>query len=183
MIKRICVFCGSNKGVNDEYAVAARELGLLMAKKGLGLIYGGGKEGMMGELSNSAIKNGGRVTGVIPKDIFSERAVNRDVTELKVTSSMHERKALMSALSDAVIVMPGGIGTLEEFAEVFTWIQLGLQTKPLGLLNTKGYYDSLLGFFDTAVKEGFFDKTSYSRLIVSDSPSDLLERILNHTKK
>ena len=178
-IKRICVFCGSNSGAAPEYERAAIELGALIAEKGLGLVYGGGGRGMMGALSNSALSHGGRVKGVVPKKVFSDKLINENVKDIRMTASMHARKALMGRLSDAFIVMPGGIGTLEEFAEVFTWIQLGLHSKPLGLLNTKGYYNELISFFETSMRDGFFDRNTFSRLSVSKDPAELLGLILD----
>jgi len=182
MIKNICVFCGAGSGSSKDYSDAARKLGALIARKGIGLIYGGGKKGMMGAISNAAIDQGGTVTGIIPKGVFSDNLINKNLTELKVTDSMHSRKALMSGLADAFIIMPGGIGTLEEFSEVFTWAQLGLHAKPIGLLNTNRYYDKLIGFFETSVTEGFFDSVHLSKLIISDNPARLLKKILDASK-
>lgn len=182
MIKNICVFCGSSCGNSKEYSEAARKLGALIARKGIGLVYGGGKRGMMGVISHSVLDHGGSVTGVVPKGVFSDNLINKNITELKVTDSMHSRKALMSGLADAFIIMPGGIGTLEEFAEVFTWSQLGLHSKPLGLLNTNRYYDRLISFFETSVAEGFFDNSNFSKLLISDNPARLLKKVLGAVK-
>jgi uncharacterized protein (TIGR00730 family) len=178
MVKKICVFCGSNNGKAPEFATAAKELGCLIAQSNIELIYGGGKRGIVGALSRSVIKNGGNVTGIVPKGLFREKLINKDITSVRFTETMHQRKALMSKLADAFIVMPGGIGTLEEFAEVFTWIQLGIHSKPLGLLNTHGYYRKLLDYFKNSVVEGFFNDTCYKRLIVSDDPKILLEKLI-----
>ncbi len=182
MINNICVFCGSSMGNSKEYSESARKLGALIARKGLKLIYGGGRRGMMGVLSTSAIEHGGSVTGIVPKGVFSDNLINKNVTELIFTDSMHSRKALMGAMANAFIIMPGGIGTLEEFAEVFTWAQLGLHSKPIGLLNTNRYYDKLISFFETSVMEGFFDSMSFSKLLISDNPARLLKKVTGADK-
>jgi hypothetical protein len=178
MIKNVCVFCGSSDGKNSAYLKAAANLGALLAKNGVGLVYGGGKLGLMGELSRSVIKNGGKVTGVIPKGIFSNKVINDNVTELKVTGSMHERKAMMSELSDAYIALPGGIGTIEELAEVITWSQLEIHKKPIGIINIKGYFDGFTKFLDTAVKEGFLNRKSISNLVISEKAETVLNALL-----
>src|SRR5215469_5924737 len=147
-----CVFCGSNRGTNPRYAAAA-ELGRCLASSGIGIVYGGGKVGLMGVLADAAIEQGGEVIGVIPRMLVDREIAHPGLTELRIVGSMHERKALMADLSDAFIAMPGGYGTLDEFCEILTWTQLGLQQKPIGMLNVDGYFDPLLALFDHAVAE------------------------------
>ena len=153
--RRICVFCGSNVGSNPAYRQTAESLGLLLAHRKIGLVYGGGNIGLMGVLADSVLAAGGRAIGVIPESLMQKEVGHAGLTELRIVKSMHERKALMSDLSDGFIAMPGGFGTFEEFCEVVTWSQLGIQSKPCGLLNVEGYYDPLLELFDHAVREGF----------------------------
>ena len=153
--RRICVFCGSNVGSNPAYRQTAESLGLLLAHRNIELVYGGGDIGLMGALADSVLAAGGRAIGVIPESLMQKEVGHAGLTELRIVKSMHERKALMSDLSDGFIAMPGGFGTFEEFCEVVTWSQLGIQSKPCGLLNVEGYYDPLLELFDHAVREGF----------------------------
>jgi len=153
--RRICVFCGSNVGSNPVYRQTAESLGLLLAHRKIGLVYGGGNIGLMGVLADSVLAAGGGAIGVIPESLMQKEVGHAGLTELRIVKSMHERKALMSDLSDGFIAMPGGFGTFEEFCEVVTWSQLGIQSKPCGLLNVEGYYDPLLELFDHAVREGF----------------------------
>ena len=153
--RRICVFCGSNMGSNPVYRQTAECLGLLLAHCKIELVYGGGNIGLMGVLADSVLAAGGRAIGVIPESLMQKEVGHAGLTELRIVKSMHERKALMSDLSDGFIAMPGGFGTFEEFCEVVTWSQLGIQSKPCGLLNVEGYYDPLLELFDHAVREGF----------------------------
>src|SRR5437773_3373871 len=134
-VRRVCVFCGSNRGVRAEYSDAARVMGELLARRGIGAVYGGGNVGLMGVLADSALATGGEVIGVIPESLMEWEVAHQGLTELRVVGSMHERKALMADLSDAFIALPGGFGTFEEFCEVVTWSQLGLHAKPCGLLN------------------------------------------------
>jgi len=178
MIKRVCVFCGSSNGKSGEYLKAASNLGELLAKRNIGLVYGGGKLGLMGELSRAVIKHGGKVTGVIPKGIFSQKAINDNITELKVTGSMHERKAMMSELSDAFIALPGGIGTLEELSEILAWSLLEIQKKPIGIINIKGYYDGYIKFLETGVKEGFLDRKTVNNIVISEKAETVLKTLL-----
>jgi len=153
--RRICVFCGSNVGSNPVYRKTAEILGLLLAHRKIELVYGGGDIGLMGVLADSVLAAGGRAIGVIPESLMQKEVGHAGLSELRIVKSMHERKALMSDLSDGFIAMPGGFGTFEEFCEVVTWSQLGIQSKPCGLLNVEGYYDPLLELFDHAVREGF----------------------------
>ena len=175
-MKSICVYCGSNEGRLPVYAEAARGLGRALVERGLGLVYGGASVGIMGVLADTVLGLGGRVTGVMPEAIVRKEVAHRGLTQLHVTSSMHERKMLMAELSDAFVALPGGIGTLEEIFEAWTWAQLGLHAKPCGLLNVAGYYDELIAFLDHTVAERFVKEANRSMLIVSDDPSELLDR-------
>ncbi len=174
-LQRICVYCGSNTGADPAYAHAARELGALLARRGLGLVYGGGRVGLMGAIADAALAAGGSVIGVIPEALVKMEVAHHGLTELRVVKSMHERKALMVDLADAFIALPGGYGTLEEFCEVLTWAQLGLHNKPHGLLNTCGYYDSLLGFLDHAVAANFIRPAHRQLVHTADQPEPLLD--------
>src|SRR5262249_19565137 len=149
-MKSIGVFCGSSFGAKPEYTAAAREVGALLARRGIALVYGGGKVGLMGVVADAALAEGGRVIGVIPQLLMKKEVAHAGLTELRVVASMTERKLLMGELSDAFIALPGGIGTLDEFFEVWTWTQLGLQTKACGLLNVDGFFDPLIEFLDRA---------------------------------
>lgn len=175
---RVCVFCGSNAGSKPSYAQGALELGTLLARQGLGLVFGGGRVGLMGKVADAALAAGREVIGVIPQALVARELAHRGVTDLRVVASMHERKALMAELSDAFIALPGGYGTLDEFCEILTWVQLGLQRKPCGVLNVEGYYDCLLHFLDRAVEEQFIHPAHREMLIVDDNPSKLLARLL-----
>ncbi len=175
-MKSVCVYCGSNEGRLPVYAEAARSLGRALVERGLGLVYGGASVGIMGVIADTVLGLGGRVTGVMPEAIVRKEVAHRGLTELHVTSSMHERKMKMAELSDAFVALPGGIGTLEEIFEAWTWAQLGLHAKPCGLLNVAGYYDGLIAFLDHTVAERFVKEANRSMLIVSDDPSDLLDR-------
>lgn len=152
---RICVFCGSTSGVRPAYAAAATATGKALAARGIGLVTGGGRWGMMGAVTDAALAGGAEVTGVIPGFLKDLESHHRRITKLEVVASMHERKARMAELADAFLVLPGALGTMEETFEIATWIQLGLHGKPLGILDVEGYYAPLLGFLDRAVSEGF----------------------------
>jgi uncharacterized protein (TIGR00730 family) len=147
-MKRICVFAGSSAGVRPEYLRAAADLGTVLAARGIELVYGGARVGMMGAVAGAVLAGGGRVTGVIPQALVEKEVAHDGLTELRVVTSMHQRKALMADLSDAFIALPGGWGTLDEMFEILTWAQLGLHRKPCGLLNVSGYFDRLLAFLD-----------------------------------
>jgi uncharacterized protein (TIGR00730 family) len=179
-MKRICVFCGSNPGAEPAYAEAAADLGRLLALRGLTLVYGGGRVGLMGVLADAALAAGGRVTGVIPEALAAKELAHGRLTDLVVVGSMHERKALMSELSDAFIALPGGIGTLEEWFEVWTWSQLGFQPKPCGMLNVAGYYDHLLAFLDHMTAERFLSPPHRSMAIVEERADRLLDRLASY---
>jgi uncharacterized protein (TIGR00730 family) len=173
-MKSVCVYCGSYPGSRPEYAAAARELGSLLATSGRLLVYGGGGTGMMGEIARAAMGARGRVVGVIPRHLNSKERAFHEV-ELRVVASMHERKQMLADLADGFIAMPGGLGTFDELFEILTWNQIGLHGKPVGLLNTRGYFDSLLGVIEQAVSEGFAPKTARSRILVDATPADLLD--------
>ncbi len=180
-IKRICVYCGSNSGSRPAYAEAARELGALLAQRDLGLVYGGGRVGLMGILADAVLAAGGSVIGVIPEALVAREVAHLGLKDLRVVASMHERKALMVELADAFIALPGGFGTLEEFCEVLTWAQLGLHRKPHGLLNVAGFYDPLLAFFDHAVTENFI-RPAHRRLVHAETNPGRLLALLAKTR-
>lgn len=177
ILKRICVFCGSSMGAKPAYAEAAEALGRLLAERGLGLVYGGGNVGLMGVLANAALAAGGEVIGVIPEALLKMEVGHVDLTTLHVVGSMHERKALMAELADGFIALPGGIGTLEELFEVWTWGQLGLHPKPLGFLDVAGYYDHLHAFLDHSMAEGFLKERHRAMVAVESNPTTLLARL------
>ena len=176
-MRRICVYCGSSSGARPSYTEAARALGRSLARRGLGLVYGGSDVGLMGALADTVLAEGGEVIGVIPEPIVAREIAHKGLSDLRVVGSMHERKALMAELADAFIALPGGFGTLEEFCEIATWVQLGLHRKPCGILNVEGYYDGLLAFLNHAVGEGFI-RPEYLAVVLTDSKPDvLLEKI------
>jgi len=177
MFNSICVYCGSHKGAQPEYMAAARHLGQLLAEQKIHLIYGGASVGLMGILADSALAEGGQVTGVIPEQLAERELAHRELTHLHTVPDMHQRKSVMASLSDAFIALPGGMGTLEELFEVLTWSQLGIHAKPCGVLNILGYYEGLLGFLDHQVMEGFLKSEQRRQLQVSDDPRDLLQRL------
>ncbi len=174
-MQTLCVFCGSSAGNNPLYIEKARELGYSMAGAGLELVYGGGSIGLMGELADAIIERGGKVTGVIPRFLYDRELGHEGVTELIVVDSMHERKMKMAELADGFLAMPGGIGTIEELFEVFTWSQLSLIRKPVALFNLNSYFDTLLTFLDHMVSEGFLIKEMRNRLITGTDAEVLLK--------
>ena len=174
-MKRVCVFCGSNSGANPAYAEAAVRLGRLLAGRGLTLVYGGGNVGLMGVVADAALAAGGKVIGIIPESMLKWEVGHADLTELKVVASMHERKAAMADLADGFIALPGGIGTLEELFEVWTWGQLGLHAKPLGLLDVAGYFERLHAFLDHMAAEGFVKTRHRAMAAVHYDPATLLD--------
>ncbi len=175
-MKRVCVFCGSSPGARPEYVLAARELGQLLAKKKIGLVYGGARVGIMGALATAAVEAGGEVTGVMPGALVRKEVAHTGLKDLRIVETMHERKALMAELSDGFVALPGGLGTIEEFFEVLTWAQLGMHDKPCGLLNVNGYFDPMVAFIDHAVAQQFVSPASRSLVIVESSPETLLHR-------
>ena len=176
-MKRICVFCGSSAGSRPEYRAAAEEMGSELARRSIGLVYGGGNVGLMGILADAVLKAGGEAVGVIPKHLLEREIGHKGLTKLHVVRSMHERKALMADLSDAFVAMPGGFGTLEEFCEVVTWAQLGLHAKPCGLLNVLGYYSPLLAMFDHAMEERFLKPENRRLVLARESAPELLRAL------
>ncbi|MGP6190177.1 MAG: TIGR00730 family Rossman fold protein [Vulcanimicrobiaceae bacterium] len=175
---RICVFCGSHEGNRPEFRETAKLVGRLLAERGLGIVYGGGRVGLMGALADAALAAGGRVIGVIPEALAAREVAHRSVSELHVVGSMHERKALMAALADAFVALPGGFGTLEELFEVITWRQLGFHEKPCGLLNVEGYFDRLIAFMDDAVDNGFVHPPDRAALVESCDAAALIDKLL-----
>jgi len=179
-LHRICVYCGSNNGSKIAYREAGVQLAAAMVQEGITLVYGGGNVGLMGILADSVLAAGGTVIGVIPQALVDKEVAHRGVTDLRVVGSMHERKALMADLSDAVIALPGGLGTLEEFCEAATWTQLGFHDKPCGILNIEGYYDGLLAMLDHAVIENFV-RAEHRRIIISETdPVTLIKKLAEY---
>lgn len=176
-LNRVCVFCGSSAGTRPEYADAARAMGRTLAERGLGLVYGGGKVGLMGIVADAVLEAGGQATGVIPEALMAREVGHAGLTELHVVGTMHQRKALMADLSDGFVALPGGFGTYEEFCEVLTWSQLGIHPKPCGLLNVAGFYDPLLALFDHAVREGFVKPAHRTLVMEETEPAALLDRM------
>lgn len=172
---RVAVFCGSRDGGNAGFAVAARELGRTLARRGVGLVYGGGSVGLMGVVAGAALDAGGEVIGVIPQGLGTRELKHPGLTDMRVTGSMHERKAVMAQLSDAFIAMPGGLGTLDELAEAMTWTQLGIHRKPCGLLQVGGFWDPFLALLDRFADAGFMDAQQRERLVVAADPDALLD--------
>jgi uncharacterized protein (TIGR00730 family) len=176
-VTSVCVFCGSSGGGRAAYTDAARSVGRALARRGLTLVYGGSNVGMMRHLADAALEAGGRVVGVIPEQLVGWERAHRGLTELRVVSSMHERKALMAGLSEAFMALPGGFGTFDEFFEVLTWAQLGLHHKPCALLNVDGYFDHLVSLIERARHDGFLYGGA-SLPLVDDKPERLLERLV-----
>jgi uncharacterized protein (TIGR00730 family) len=172
---RVCVFSGSSPGASPEYALAAQELGRALAGQGVGLVYGGASVGLMGTVADAALDAGGEVIGVIPQALVDREIAHPGVPDLRVVGSMHERKALMADLADGFVALPGGMGTLEELFEVYTWTQLGLLSKPLGLLDVRSYYQGLAAFLDHAVAERFLTVEHREMLVVEQRAEALLE--------
>lgn len=176
-MKRVCVFCGSSVGKRSEYVDAAREFGTLLARRKIGVVYGGGRTGLMGAVADAALLAGGEVIGVIPEGLATKELKHDGVTEIHVVSSMHERKALMASLSDGFAALPGGMGTFEELCEILTWSQLGIHAKPCGLLNTENYYAPLLSLLDHAVEEKFVRPADRALLLAAQTPEELFEKL------
>ena len=178
-IKRVCVFCGSSFGKNDAYREKVQELGKYLVSKDIELVYGGGNVGLMGELARTVLENGGRAIGVIPKKIY-EKVEHIELTELHIVDGMHERKAKMYELADGFIALPGGIGTIEELSEVFTWYQLGYHKKPIGILNINNFYELFNAFLDHMVEEGFIKEKHRNVMLIDEAPDKLIEKMLSH---
>jgi uncharacterized protein (TIGR00730 family) len=177
LLKTVCIYAGSMEGARPEYRAGAAQFARLLASDGIGVVYGGGRAGLMGAVADAAREAGGRVTGVIPRQLVDREVAHQDLDDLRVVSSMHERKALMAELADAFVAIPGGIGTLEELVEVFTWAQLGMHRKPVALLDLGGYYRGLVSFFDHATAEGFLRPATREMLLVEDDPATMIERL------
>ena len=177
-MQTVCVFCGANVGQRAVYSSAAVTLGQELARRGMRLVYGGGCVGLMGVLADAVLGAGGEVIGVIPRVLLDKELGHPGLTHLHVVESMHERKALMAELADGFIAMPGGIGTLEEFCEIFTWAQLGLHAKPFGILNVDSYFDGLVTMFRHAVAEGFLGTQHLDMITLADQPAALLDGLL-----
>jgi uncharacterized protein (TIGR00730 family) len=180
-LRRICVFCGSSPGASPAYAEAARHFGQLLARRGLGLVYGGGNVGLMGILADAVLEEGGEVIGVIPHSLVTREVGHRGLTDLRVVDTMHERKALMADLADGFVALPGGIGTLDEWFEIWTWAQLGLHAKPCALLDVADYYSPLLAFLDRMVEERFLRDAHRAFVLVDTDAERLLDRMAAHT--
>jgi uncharacterized protein (TIGR00730 family) len=173
----VCVFCGSSTPPDPRYRDTARALGTLLAQRGIGLVYGGGSVGLMGELADAVLAGGGRVTGVIPVGLFSREIGHAGLTELREVGSMHERKQLMYELSDAFIAMPGGLGTLDELAEVATWSQLGLHAKPIALLDVDTFWEPLVTQLDRMVAVGLLKQANRDLIRRTHSPEEALRNL------
>jgi len=179
-MKSICVYCGSADHVHPDYLLAARQMGEILARRGLTLIYGGGRTGLMGALADGVLESGGQVIGVIVESMNTPALAHPGVTRMEVTPLIHQRKARMYKLADAYIALPGGYGTLDELFETLTWAQIGVHAKPVGLLNVSGYFDPLLAMLDRAEKEGFVFPEHRQSLLCASDPGALLDAMKNH---
>ena len=180
VVTRICVFCGSSVGNRPAYRKAAVDLAEALVRRGLGLVYGGARVGLMGVLADTMLQHRGEVIGVIPQALLDREIAHAGLADLRVVGSMHERKALMVELADGFIALPGGYGTLEEFSEVVTWAQLGLHRKPCGLLDVDGYFDPLLALFDGAVAAGFLRPENRALVLKANDPETLLDLLASY---
>lgn len=174
-LRRVCVYCGSSPGRDPAFIDAALALGRLLAERGIGVVYGGGNVGMMGAVADAAMAAGGEVIGVIPEALAAKEVAHHGVTDLRIVGSMHERKMIMADLADAFVALPGGVGTVEELVEVFTWLQLGLHDKPVAVLDVADYWAPLVAFLDHAVAERFVKPVHRDMLLVATDPEELLE--------
>jgi uncharacterized protein (TIGR00730 family) len=177
VIRSLCVYCGSSHGSDPAFAEATREMAGLLAARGVRVVYGGGAVGLMGVLGDAVLEAGGEAIGVIPQALVDREIGHTGLTELRVVGSMHERKALMAELSDAFVALPGGLGTLEELFEVYTWAQLGLHDKPYGLLDVEDYFAGIIDFLDHAVRERFVPEQHRAMLMVEHEPRALIDRL------
>lgn len=173
-MQSVCVFAGSRPGVNPDYVEKAAHLGEALAMAGIKLVYGGSRNGLMGYAANEVLAHGGKVIGVMPRNLFKQEIIHLELTELIEVNGMHERKAVMGELADGFIALPGGMGTFEELFEVLSWAQIGIHTKPVGLLNVNGYYDPLLKLIQHSVKEGFSPATALEAVHLAEDPVTLL---------
>jgi uncharacterized protein (TIGR00730 family) len=176
-MQRICVFCGSSVGNEPAFRTAAEALGRALAERGVTLVYGGGNIGLMGVIADQVLRDGGRVIGVIPRQLVEKELAHRGISDLRIVGSMHERKALMAELADGFIALPGGYGTVEEFSEVLTWGPLGLHQKPMGMLNAAGYFDHFLRFLDHAVHVRLLRLEHRQLVLESDTAEGILQRL------
>tara|TARA_B100001027_G_scaffold86563_1_gene59266 strand:- start:126 stop:707 length:582 start_codon:yes stop_codon:yes gene_type:complete len=181
-MKNISIFCGAHKGRNPEYAKAAESIAKAIAKKGINIVFGGGNVGLMKIISDTALDNGVEVLGISLKSLHALELVNPRVDEIVVSDTLLDRKDEFMSRSDAFIVLPGGVGSLDELVEIMASNQLGIINKPVGILNTEGYYDHLLNWFNKAVDEGFISSKNLDELLVADSPDELIDMITNHQK-
>jgi len=177
-VKSVCVYCGSSLGTDPAFLEATQQLATQLAQRGLRVVYGGASVGLMGALADTALAAGGEVVGVIPQVLVDREVAHPGLTELHTVVSMHERKARMAELSDAFVALPSGIGTREELVEVYTWSYLGIHDKPLGLVNTNGYYDGLTAFLDQSVTSGFLRKETRASLVVAPDPAALVDQLV-----
>ncbi|MFL5566114.1 MAG: TIGR00730 family Rossman fold protein [Gemmatimonadaceae bacterium] len=175
-MRRLAIFCGSNPGSRPDYVEGAKSLARLLSARGIGIVYGGSSVGLMAALADAMLDEMGDVIGVIPRMLVEREVANKTLTDLRIVDSMHARKAMMAELADGFVALPGGIGTLEEFFEIWTWGQLGMHAKPCGLLNIAGYFDPLLAFLDRAVEEKFVRDTHRAMVVVESDPRALLAR-------
>ena len=179
-MNRVTVFCGSSYGIDKDFEFQAKKLGQKLALEKIELVYGGANVGLMGAVADGVLNNGGKVIGVLPNFLKSKEIAHEHLTELILVDTMHERKTKMNDLSDGVIAMPGGFGTLEEFFEMLTWAQLGLHKKPIAILNIDGFYDSLNVLVQTMVDKGFLKEVNQKMLLISDNIDDLIEKMKNY---
>ena len=179
-MKRISVFCGSSPGIDKEYTIVAKELGQALVNNGLGLVFGGGAVGLMGVIARSVMEKGGEVVGVIPEAMVKKELALKELTDLRIVGSMHERKALIAELSDGFIAMPGGLGTIEEIFEALTWSQLGIHNKPCGFLNARNYFHQLIKFLDHMSDQHFVNEKHRSMIIVENDPETLLAKFKSY---
>lgn len=177
MIRSICVFCGSSSGIDPRFAQAANEFGALLAKDGITLVFGGGHVGLMGVVADAVLANGGKAIGVIPQALWDREVGHRSLTEMHIVETMHERKAMMASLADAFVALPGGLGTLDEIFEIWTWAQLGIHDKPVGFLDVAGFYAPLLAYLDQSVEAGFIRSHYRAMAIVDRDAVSLLRRL------
>jgi uncharacterized protein (TIGR00730 family) len=179
-MKLVCVFCGSYQGAKPIYMTAAHQMGMGLAQRGLGLVYGGGRVGLMGAVANGTLAGGGKVTGVIPQSLVDRELAHTGLSETHVVSSMHERKAMMAEIADAFVALPGGFGTLDELFEIITWAQLGFHHKPIALLNVGGYFDPLITFIEHMATEGFIKPDHRNAVLVKNEVDALLDTLLSY---
>ena len=180
LFNQLCVFCGSKPGTGARFGNAAEALGSEMARRGIDLVYGGASVGLMGQIANTVLDNGGHVTGVIPRGLFDEEIAHMGLTRLITVDSMHQRKDRMASLSDGFIAMPGGFGTLEELFEAITWSQIRIHTKPIGMLNVDGYYDELHDFISKCVDKGFIKPRHQALYVIHEDPGTLIDLMQSH---